>query len=125
MNLKRAIFSGALLWVLIFFEVSVLMFGLELEAGKNYYIIHYILLALLSLISAAVYFRGKKVRKGFGEGILVGIVFVIVGLVLDAVITVPLFIKNYSIFADPYLWVGIIEGLIIVAIVGAVKGRAK
>ena len=125
MNIKRAIFSGALLWVLIFFEVSILMFGFGLEAGRNYYIIHYILLAVLSLISAVVYFGGKKVKKGFGEGFLVGIVFVIAGLVLDAVITVPLFIKDYSIFADPYLWAGIIEALVVVVIVGVVKGRAR
>ena len=120
MKLIRAIFLGALLWVLIFFEVSVLMFGLKMTDGVNYYILHYILLVLLTLIIALVYFRGK-VRKGFGEGILVGIVMMITGTVLDAVITVPLWVKSYSFFLDIYLIVGYILGILVVGIAGSLK----
>lgn len=122
MYLKRAIAFGALSWVLIFFEVSILMFGLQLEPGAGYYIIHYILAAVLIALTAALYFKGKRVNKrGFGKGAIVGIVFVIVGIILDAIITVPLFVKDYSFFFDPMMLIGYLETIIIVCVVGAVK----
>ena len=74
MNIYRAILSGALLWVLIFFEVSILMFGLKLETGTTYYAIHYIALFFLTLIAVSVYFKGK-IKRGISQGIGVGIVF--------------------------------------------------
>ncbi|MDD5192965.1 MAG: hypothetical protein PHF67_00085 [Candidatus Nanoarchaeia archaeon] len=122
MNWKRAILCGALLWVLIFFEVSILMFGFKLSASSvNYYILHYILTGILALIVAFVYFRGK-VKGGFAKGLLVGIIFAIIGVILDAIITIPLFMNfNYSFFADIYLWMGILEGIIITGIIGAFK----
>lgn len=121
MKFKRAILFGILLWVLIFFEVSLLMFGFGLDGTQtSYYIWHYILLAFISIIVAMLYFR-KKVNKGFGEGLKVGVVFTIVGLILDAVITVPLFVKEYSFFLDSFLWIGLIEGIVLTGIVGAIK----
>jgi hypothetical protein len=121
MKLTRAILCGALLWILIFFEVSILMFGFGLNTGLTYYIIHYLIVIPLVLIVGLVYFSGKRIKKGAGEGLLAGIVFAVTGVVLDAIITVPLFVKTYSFFADVYLWLGIIEGIIIITIVGAVK----
>lgn len=124
MNLKRAIAFGALSWVLIFFEVSILMFGLQLETGIAYYIIHYILAAVLIALTAALYFKGKKVNKrGFGEGAIVGIIFVITGIVLDAIITVPLFIRDYGFFFDPMMLISYLETIIIAGVVGAVKNN--
>ena len=120
MNLKRAVLTGALLWILIFFEVSVLMFGLVLE-NSTLYIVHYLLLILLVGISAYVYFKGKKIRKGFYEGFLLGIVFVIVGLILDLIITVPLFVKDYGAFFSSWLLLGLLEVIIITSIYGSLK----
>ncbi|PIN77350.1 hypothetical protein COV15_02170 [Candidatus Woesearchaeota archaeon CG10_big_fil_rev_8_21_14_0_10_34_12] len=117
MRLKRAILCGALLWILIFFEVSILMFGFNITSGPLYYTVHYILLIFLAGLAALVYFRGR-VDRGFWQGILVGIIMAVTGVVLDSIITVPLFIKSYSFFANSYLWTGIIEGIIIVGIVG-------
>lgn len=120
MKITRAILCGILLWVLIFFEVSILMFGLKMQAGTFYYIIHYILSFLLIAISALVYFKGK-VKKGAVQGVLLGIIFVVVGAILDAIITVPLFIKSYSFFNDFYLWLGYLETVVVSVIAGALK----
>ncbi len=120
MNVKRAIMFGALLWVLIFFEVSVLMFGFGLEVGKTFYIIHYILLLILVLFVSLFYFRGK-IKRGFSEGILVGLVFVVVGVILDVVITVPLFIKDYGAFFNLGVLIGLLETIFVVGIAGGLK----
>jgi hypothetical protein len=120
MKLKRAISFGALLWVLIFFEVSILMFGLKLEPSALYYTIHYILLAALTFGVAWLYFKGK-IEAGIKEGLLVGIVCLLTGIVLDVIITIPLFVKSYSFFADIYLWIGFLETIVIFAIIGKIK----
>jgi hypothetical protein len=118
MKLTRAILCGILLWVLIFFEVSILMFGFKLT-GQMYYTTHYVLLLILTFIVAYVYFYKRK--GTFTEGLLAGTVMLITGIILDAAITVPLFIKTYSFFADIYLWIGMIEGVIAMGIAGAIK----
>jgi hypothetical protein len=119
MKFWRAITFGALLWVLIFFEVSVLMFGFGLTSGRIYYLVHYIVLIFLAGFVSHFYFR--KGGAGAKEGFLLGIVMMLTGILLDAIITIPLFIKSYSFFADIYLWIGIAEGVVITTIVGALK----
>lgn len=124
MNAWRAIAFGALGWILIFFEVSILMFGFGLGAnsGATYYIIHFILLAIIAALCSFLYFRGKSVKnKGFAQGLLVGLIFIITGIVLDAIITVPLFIKSYSFFANISLLIGYLWSIVICGVVGALK----
>lgn len=124
MKIWKTILFGAILWVLIFFEVSTLMFGFGLESGLFYYIIHYILAIILAGIVALIYF--KKEKADFGKGILVGIVFAITGIILDLIITVPLFVKDYGLmFGDLGLWVGVILGILTVGVVGAIKNKTK
>ena len=121
MKLWRAILFGILLWILIFFEVSILMFGLNLTEGVTYYVIHYILLILFSVFVAVLYFRNDV--GGFLNGIVVGLMFLITGIILDVIITVPLFVKDYGFFLDLFLWVGFILGVLIAGLVGALKKK--
>jgi len=116
MRTIRAILCGALLWILIFFEVSILMFGFKLEYGFNYYFIHYILLAILTIIVALIYFDNSP--KGLLEGFKVSLVFLITGLALDSIITVPLFVHNYAFFLDKFLLIAYLEGIIIISLLG-------
>ncbi len=118
MNIKRAILTAILLWVLIFFEVSILMFGLKLQ-GTIYYAIHFVLLVLLVSISALIYFR--KVKGNLTEGLVLGVIYVIVGVILDAIVTVPLFIKDYSFFIQWDLLLGLLEIIIISTIIGLTR----
>lgn len=120
MNITKAIAAGMLLWVLIFFEISILMFGFQLDKTTINYI-HYIVAIILVTIASLMYFNKKKSKKGFLQGILLGVTFVVVGLILDALITVPLFVKSYVFFIDPYMLIGWIETIIIAAIIGALK----
>jgi len=120
-EMKRAVLYGALLWVLIFFEVSILMFGIGLK-NDPYYVIHYMFAVLLVAIVTALYF--KKRKANFEKGVLAGVVFAITGILLDLVITVPLFVRDYSLmFLDFMLWAGIVLGIITAGIVGAIKEK--
>jgi hypothetical protein len=122
MKWLRAILCGALLWVLIFFEVSLLMFGFKLKQDLVYYTIHYLLLALLTIIVNLIYFRARKAKGGIGNGFLLGMTMLITGIVLDALITVPLWVKDYNkFFFDLYLITGLIETLVITTVIGIVK----
>ena len=106
---------------MIFFEVSVLMFGFGVQ-NINSNILHYALLLVLILISTWVYFRGRKVKKGLGEGFFLGLSYVVVGVILDSIITVPLFVKNYvSFFVSWGMLIGFIETILVTIIVGALK----
>ena len=96
------------------------MFGFGLE-GLTYSIVHYLILIILAGFASYFYFRGKGVKRGAGEGLLLGIVMMLTGIILDSIITVPLFIKSYSFFADVYLWIGIVEEVVITTIVGTLK----
>lgn len=122
-NIKRAVLSGALAWVLIFFEVSILMFGFKLQpSGMTYYIIHYILLIFIVAVCASIYFNGTKTKTGLKEGILAGVVMFASGMVLDAIITVPLFVKDYVLFfGNIWMILGYVEGIVVAAIVGVIK----
>jgi len=120
MNLKRGALCGALFWVFIFFEVSMLKFGLKLPIDLTYYGVHYAAILVLALISAMVYFN-KKQKKGFNEGFTLGVIFVLVAFFLDMIITVPWFIKDYKFFNDVYLWMGYAETVVVATIVGGLK----
>ena len=126
MKLLKAIGLGMVGWVMIFFELSILIFGFKLTTGMNYYIIHYLFLAIMSIILTLIYFSGKKTAKGFLRGILVGIIFIVVGFILDAVLTIPLWIipqggSYQSFFLDYYMLIGYLIIIILAGIVGAVK----
>ncbi len=121
MNIKRAIVIGIALWVVIFFEVSILMFGFGLSTGVLYYSIHYVIVTALLVVATLFYF--KKKRGSWKEGLLFGLVGMITGIILDAVITVPLFVKDYSQFFTLMMLFSYTYSLAIPTIVGALKKR--
>ncbi len=121
MNIKRAIVIGIALWVTIFFEVSILMFGFGLTTGTLYYVLHYIIVTIFLVVATLFYFKKKK--GSWKEGLLFGIVGTITGIILDALITVPLFVKDYSQFFSLSMLFGYTYSLAIPTIVGALKKK--
>ncbi len=121
MKFWRAVLTGALIWVLVFFEVSILMFGFKLNPPSSlYYIIHYVAFVIFVILASLIYFR--KAKAGVGEGLILGITFILVGIVLDSIITIPLFMNlDYSFLIGEEMLVGYVISLIICAIVGALK----
>ena len=95
-------------------------FGLK-KPIINY--VHYVTLILLAGFTGFWYFKGKGVKNGAGQGFLLGIMMMLTGIVLDLIITAPIFAKvGYSgFFGDVYRWIGIVEAVIITTIAGAMK----
>jgi hypothetical protein len=119
MKFWKAVLIGAIVWAIIFFEVSILMFGFKLTGGTLYYVIHYVFALIIAILAGLIYF--KKRKGSFGEGLLFGIVMILVGAILDAAITIPLFIHSYAFFLDPMLLIGFAETLIVSSVVGILK----
>lgn len=119
MKALRAILLAILLWVLIFVEISIFKIGLGIT-GVTQYILNYIFLILFTLFSVWIYYKSKDRINGF----LLGTFLLLVGNVLDLLITVPIFAaKQYTtlkaayigFYSDLYLWVGF---LIVIVITG-------
>jgi len=112
MRIVRAIGIGILLWVLIFAEISIFQIGLQLTRLFAQ-VVHYILLIPIGILGAWMYYKSGDEVNGF----LLGIFVLITGIILDALITVPVFLEgNYADFyADPFLWVGF---LVLVVVFG-------
>ena len=120
MNIKKAILYGILLWVLVFFEVSILMFGFNIQIPSSlYYITHMPIFAIIIAFVSLLYF--KKEKSGLKNGFLLSLAFLATGIVLDSVITVPLFIKDYSFFIKKEMLIGFLEMVVVTMLIGAVK----
>jgi len=102
MKTLRAILLGVLLWALIFVEIQVTIFGLKLSSTAVL-LIHYLFLILFGVLGAKLYYESEDKLNGF----LLGLIFVIVVVILDMIITYPLFIAppgegiqtNYSMIS--------------------------
>jgi hypothetical protein len=121
MGIFKGILIGIVLWLLIFVEVSVLMFAFNLSSDL-YYIIHFILLSLFVILGCLWYFR--KSKGGFLRGLLVGIIFVITGIILDAIITAPFFAsEGYVLLIRTDILLGELWIIILSALVGLAMKR--
>jgi len=125
MRTLRAILLGILLWILIFVEISIFKIGFGLT-GAVQYLIHYICLIVFTIIGAAIYYKRKDRFNGF----VLGIFWLLVGNILDLIITIPMFTaKNYGslsaaypgFYSDIWLWLG----FLIVVVVTGVYGTAR
>lgn len=125
MNFKNATLWGILLWIFIFVEVSILMFTPFIASRMGlYYILYYLILALLFGYCAYSYFKIQK-KSNWKEGLYLGLWFILVGSILDLIITVPLFVKDFSFFYDPLLLIGFVENLVVCMIVGYYLNKKK
>jgi len=116
MKLLRAIGLGALFWFIIFVEISITMIGLKFS-DLTTYIVHYIVMIPLAILIAWLYYKSRDKINGF----VLGLIVTITGIILDMIITVPLFIipaggGYLDYFSNFYLIAGLIEGIIIVGI---------
>lgn len=121
MKTLRAIVLGILLWIFIFVEISITMIGLKLNE-TTIWIIHFILLIPFAILCAWLYYKSKDRLNGFA----LGLIFLIIGIILDMIITVPMFIMpqggNYATyFTNIYMIVGFIELVVVVGLYGLLK----
>ncbi len=116
MKTLRALSIGALVWVLIFIEIFITMIGLKLSETAVW-VAHYFVLIPIAILCSWLYYKSKDSVNGF----VLGIVFLIVGIVLDMIVTVPLFIipqgGNYgTYFSNMFMLSGFLELIVLVGI---------
>lgn len=89
---------GALIWTIIFMWATILMFAFKLETGlfNN-------ALVWVGAIIAVWFIAGAAKVKNLADGVLVGLIFVAVGLLLDWLVTTHF---NSQILLSYSIWVG-------------------
>lgn len=116
-NCKSATIWAIISWVLIFVAISVIMFTPALIGNiRAQNALELLILPMIAYFSAYMALKEEKTRTS--DGFLLGIYFVIIGIVLDLLITVPLFTKSYDFFRNWILWAGYAEGIIFCTIAG-------
>ncbi|MCB0497424.1 MAG: DUF5367 family protein [Cyclobacteriaceae bacterium] len=101
MKISRAIISGALIWILVFLLFTLMSFVPVLKDSEfQQNLVLYVFLVPIVMLGASFYYK-----KGYGtNGFILGLVMAAVGLVLDAVITVPyVIIPHGGSYASFYL----------------------
>jgi len=113
MKYIRAVLFGAVAWALVFVEWSILAFtpGVK-DIGNWQWVIHFLVLIAIISFVVSIYGKGKYVMNG----LLLGAIMLVTGIVLDAIISMPLFIApqgtSYSeFFLNPWMLVGYVEFL--------------
>ena len=104
-NWLLATSTGLLNWILIFVVLSIVMFIPTVGNYTNY--LSFVFVPILAAICAFLYFR--RTDGTILHGVILGVYYLIIGLILDLIVTIPLFVKSYSFFSDWTLWVGYAE----------------
>lgn len=112
--MKRALLFGLLCWIIIFVEVSVIGFTPNLATRGEFgftllpagIAAHFVFLGILAWAISRMYFRkstGPLSRSPTAAGATV----IATGFLLDAIVTVPMFVKDYGYYYSKWtLWVG-------------------
>jgi len=135
MDFKRALWVGIVTYIVSFLIGMGVILAMGFQPSQITEIpsiVLYINIAItivLAVVFTLLYFRGKGIAPGVKEGFFFGIVLVIIGFILDAIIfsassqitgTQQNIIMYYS---NPIFWTALLLFLATAAIVGAVKGR--
>jgi len=122
MNIKRAIVVSILLWVIGLIMGSVLFFITGRTGTNNFLLttIGLISLVVFSAIAAHFYFKGEiNVVPGIKQGFLLGIIFVVVGVILDSLAFISFVYVSGGIqqeltayYVSPAFALGIIPSLV-------------
>lgn len=118
MNLKRAIGFAVLLWIIIFVVISIVMFlSWFKDHNLRIQVAWWILEIPIVLVWAKMYFKADP--PTWKKGLYLGLIALIVGTILDTIITVPLFIKSYSMYFGSWtLYAGFVEMLVLTTLAG-------
>lgn len=108
---KMATVWGIIFWVLIFVVITVMMFGFP-----NLYQSWCSLITNPFLVVFCAWMYFKSVKGKLKDGIVLGIYWIILGTVLDLLITIPLFVKDYGFFTEWMLWLSWVELVFFAAI---------
>lgn len=124
-NWKSATMWAIISWVFAFVAISMIMFAPALVGDiPTQNALELLILPIIAYFAAHMALKDEK--TGASDGFKLGIYFVIIGTVLDLLITVPLFTKSYDFFRNWMLWAGYAEGIIFCTLAGYhLQGKRK
>jgi hypothetical protein len=135
MNLKRAIWMGALVYASSFIIGILIAVALEIdfstatEAPPQVWYIGIVVTIVLSALFTLWYFKDKKIKPAPKEGLLFGFVIVILGSVFDAALIIPYLLLTDSpqdpitYYSNPLFWFTLLLIFATTTIVGWYKGN--
>jgi|GEM_PF-1695655 len=132
MNLKQAFLFGILFWLTIFVEISIIGSSPDLSStGTGGFVfnqmghtVHLIAIALIAALLARLYYKDS--RPAFIDALQVAVLMALIGIILDIMITVPVFINSYTaFFADPNYWIGTTLTIFAFSLSGSYKSFGK
>lgn len=108
MNIKRALGFGTMLWIVAFMVMSIVMFTPWFRDDIIRTNVAWWVLEIPAVLLLAKWFF-KEVEPTMKNGARLGIISIIVGVALDMIITVPLFVKSYAVmYSDWKVYVGLL-----------------
>lgn len=121
-NLKRALFSSLIVYV-IGITIFLASFFIDIMSNPEFQANVMLSIAIVPASIAGAWFYYKNLSEG--NGFMLGILMFLGAMVLDAIITVPLFIipsggNHISFFADPGFWMIAAIYILTVGIYGTV-----
>lgn len=119
MNIKRLLGYSVILWVIIFVIYSIIMFlPWFKDHNVRIQIAWWVLEIPIVLLWSRAYF--KTVAPTWKSGLILGVVGLLIGTILDLLITVPFFVKSYAVYYGNWLmYVGFVEMIVLTIIAGA------
>src|SRR3989344_4139637 len=130
MNLKRAIWVGALTYIASFIIGALVLslLGYELAQGSEVstpiLVINIVITIIIAVLFTLLYF--KKVKASGREGLYFGITLVILGTILDAIIfsiaaTAGQSISLAEYYSNPLFWLALFLFIVTTILVGVIK----
>ena len=132
MSMKRLVLFSVAWWMLIAVEVGTVgaIPGLASKTEHGFVlttvgiVVHFALTALVSGALAFGYVR-RKGKPDF-QAFPLAVSIVITGLALDALLTVPLFVKDFGAYFGKWtVWAGYVLAFGVVAAVGNIRARSS
>ena len=97
MNLKRALGIGLVLYIVTFLIgviLTIIARTIQLQSQIAYWIITIVVTVLPTSLASLWYFKGKNAQRNSKEGLKLGVMFVIIGLILDLMFFIPILFKS-------------------------------
>ncbi len=122
MNTQRAIISGVITWILGVLVYSAPYFLPFIENSEQYVNVVFPLGIIPAVTLGAYFYYRTQGSTGYKtNGFRLGVVMIMVAIVLDALITVPLFIipeggNHFAFFTDLSFWLIAAEFVIVTSI---------
>jgi len=119
MKWKLAAVLAIVFWLLMFARTVFLpLAGLDIIVQI---VVHGVMAAVLAFAFGYIYcFKDKGTFK---SGFLFGAFAIIIGLILDTLLTVPFFVKGYDYYLNPVLWIGFAVILVVAGLSGKYRGK--